>query len=161
MANITSSPIPFVSQNWNWCELPRAKPVLSAVQHQFCCWPEVAAFHKLTEILTSSEMPHAIISEKLRELTLAPSFSPTYLPPTLWPASPAPKKHWFYFIGKQQNWNKWLLAEHVFRYSWKTMGLMSLKCTVWLMPSLQGPRRTHLLHLSERSWAARNEKRRW
>lgn len=119
-------------------------PVLFAVKQPLCCLPEVAAFHKLPEILTCSEMPHAIISKKLA----APTSAPSFLPPISLLLSDLLlelKKHIdFDFISKQQNWNKWLLAEHAFCYSWKTIRLMPLKCTVWLMPSLQGPRGTHI-----------------
>lgn len=51
--------------------------VLCAVRQElscFSCLPEETAFPTLTELLTLSQMPHAIISEKFRELTPAPSF---------------------------------------------------------------------------------------
>lgn len=58
-------------------------PVLFAVRQELSCscLPEETAFPTLTEILTLSQMLHAIMSEKLRELTSAPSFyhlSPSY-----------------------------------------------------------------------------------
>lgn len=59
-------------------------PVLFAVRQELSCsscLSEKTAFPTLTEILTLSQMPHAIISEKFRELTSATSFyhlSPSY-----------------------------------------------------------------------------------
>lgn len=57
--------------------------VLIAVRQELSCscLPEETAFPTLTEILALSQMLHAITSEKLRELTSAPSFyhsSPSY-----------------------------------------------------------------------------------
>lgn len=57
-------------------------PVLFAARQELpcSCLPEEIAFPTLTEILTLSQMPHDIISEKLRELISAPSFY--HLPPS-------------------------------------------------------------------------------
>lgn len=52
-------------------------PGLFAVRQELSCsscLPEETAFPTLTELLTPSQMSHAIISEKFRELTSAPSF---------------------------------------------------------------------------------------
>lgn len=81
-ANSTSSH--FVSQNSIWFHSPCCAPGLFAVRQELSCsscLPEETAFPTLTELLTPSQMSHAIISEKFRELTSAPSFyhlSPSY-----------------------------------------------------------------------------------
>lgn len=67
------------------CPMWSYAPVLFAVKQPLCCLPEVTAFHKLPELLTCSEMPHAIISRETHKIQLqhlhfyhlSPSYSPT------------------------------------------------------------------------------------